>query len=93
MLIVQTCRAAKLCKRGSDEVHGSDEVRGSDEVQTKTVPVDLASISTVVILLIVFIFDIELVTISLYTCPIYVGVWPTFMWACCCGLSASPSNF
>ena len=25
-------------------------------------------------------------TNSLSTCPIYVGFWPTFIWACCCGL-------
>ena len=68
---MQTCRAAKLCKRGSDEVHN---------YETKTVPVDLASISTVVILLIVFIFDNEHVTISLYICPIYVGL---LLWAFC----------
>ena len=27
-----------------------------------------------------------LMTLSLSTCPIYVGFWPTFIWACWCQL-------
>ena len=73
---MQTCRAAKLCKCGSDEVHNCE---------TKTVPVGLARISTVVISLIEFIFDIEH---GLLACP-----HVQFMWACCHGLSASPLKF
>ena len=27
------------------------------------------------------------VLFSLFKCAIYVGFWPTFIWACCCGLN------